>query len=347
MGLIGSFFKAVGAAASVIFPPAAPIAAAVAAISTAKTAANVVRKIVGSDSSYDYEYERRQRERREREEREFRERQERERRDEQRRREERERWEHEQRERERQERQRREQEYQRKLEEERKRRAEEERQRQEALRQIREAQLREEARAREIEEMNSMVRQYRQSFQTMAASIERKSQQCIDIVFDGLMQSLCKDERLANSYGVKRLERQHDDIRRRVEGRILNRINLRITLDDEDCAAIFRTPKEMGDKAQMMNEFGNKIIAEAKEELAQFVAQTLRQQAEDVTESVQTYLDDQERKTLEAQNKYAAWEREKSDNSFDVEKEQLPARVKLHAIDCVEMRLAEKISRAA
>ena len=342
MGIWGSFCKTVGAVASVVFPPAAPIAAAVAAISTAKTAANVVRKIVGSDSSYDYEYERRQRERREREEREFRERQERERLDEQRRREERKRWEHEQRERERQERQRREQEYQRKLEEERKRRAEEERQRQEALRQIREAQLREEARAREIEEMNSMVRQYRQSFQTMAASIERKSQQCIDIVFDGLMQTLCKDERLPT---VK--ARKASDIRRRVEGRIINRINMRITLDDEDCAAIFRTPKEMGDKAQMMNEFGNKIIAEAKEELAQFVAQTLRQQAEDVTESVQTYLDDQERKTIEAQNKYAAWEREKSDNSFDVEKEQLPARVKLHAIDCVEMRLAEKISRAA
>ena len=327
--------------------PMAFIAAAVAAISTAKTAANVIKKFVGSDSSYDYEYERRQRERKEREEREFRERQERERRDEQQRRAERERWEHERQERERQERQRREEEYQRRLAEERRRREEEERQQQEALRQIREAQLRAEARAREIEEMNEMVRKYRQSFRTMATSIERKSQQCIDIVFDGLMQSLCQDERLAGSYGIKRLERQHDDIRKRVAGRIINRIDMRITLDDEDCAAIFRMPKDAGDKAKMMDEFGNRILTEAKEELAQFVAQTLRQQAEDVTESVQNYLDDQERKTVEAQKKYEAWEREKENNSFDAEAEQLPARIKLHAIECVESRLDDKFDRAA
>ena len=312
-----------------------------------KAVKNTVTDIFSSKSSYDYEYERRQRERKEREEREFRERQERERRDEQQRRAERERWERERQERERQERQRREEEYQRRLAEERRRREEEERQQQEALRQIREAQLRAEARAREIEEMNEMVRKYRQSFRTMATSIERKSQQCIDIVFDGLMQSLCQDERLAGSYGIKRLERQHDDIRKRVAGRIINRIDMRITLDDEDCAAIFRMPKDAGDKAKMMDEFGNRILTEAKEELAQFVAQTLRQQAEDVTESVQNYLDDQERKTVEAQKKYEAWEREKENNSFDAEAEQLPARIKLHAIECVESRLDDKFDRAA
>ncbi len=335
MGIFGKLFKA---AVSVVFPAAAPIVAAVTAASTINTARKVVQKIFEPSSSsppYDYEYERRQRERREREERELRDRQDRER------------WERERQAREAEERRRREREYQQRLEEERKRLAEEKRQQEEALRQIKEAQLRAEARAREIEEMNEMVRKYRQSFRTMASSIERKSQQCIDIVFDGLMQALCRDERLSNSYGIKRLERQHDDVRKRVEGRIINRIDMRITLDDEECAAIFRMPKDKGDKATMMDEFGNRILTEAKEELAQFVAQTLRQQAEDVTDSVQNYLEDMERKTVEAQNKYAAWEREKENNSFDAEAEQLPARIKLYAIECVESRLDDKMNRAA
>ena len=352
---MGWFSGLLKAAASFVSAPVAAVVGAVATAHTVYKAATTVKKMFSSDNSYDYEQERRMRERREREDRERREREEREREAERRRRadreererrererrEERERWEREVARREAEERRRREEEHRRQLEEERKRREEEQRQREEALRQMREMQLREEARAREIEEMNSMVRQYRQSFRTAAASIERKSQQCVDIIFDGLMQSLCRDERLANSYGIKRIERQHDDVRKRVEGMIIKRIDTRITLDDEDCAAIFRTPKDV-DKSRLMDEFGNKILAEAKEELAQFVAEILRRQADDITDSVQNYLADQERKTYEAQRQYADWEREKGSDTFDKEQAQLPARVKLHAIDRVEELLGGK-----
>lgn len=350
MGLFGWIGKAAGAFVSTVFPPAAPVVAAVGTALAARSAVKVAKSAFGSDNSYDYnaekamrarqaEWERKERERQEQErerERQARlDREERERRERARQAE----WERQERarrEREAAERRRIEEEHQRQLAEERRKREEEERQREEALRQLREAQLREEARAREIEEMNRLMRQYRQSFKTTAASIERKSQQYIDIFFDALMQTLCRNDQFSNSYGIKRLERQHEVTRAHINGMIVNRIEMKISLDVEECAEIMRMPKDPEEKERRLNEYGLKIINEAKEELAQFVAETLRRQADDITDSVQNYLADAERKTFEAQRRYADWEHEKGNDTFDMEKAQLPARVKLYALDRVE-----------
>ena len=154
------------------------------------------------------------------------------------------------------------------------------------------------------------------------------------------------NEELSNAFGLENIRRKQERLLRRIDGSITDAISTRISLDDYECRRILEMPK--GDaRTRRMKNFVQNVIDDAKEDLIKAISAGLYEQTDAIAEFLEDRLDDKERETRKAKAEFDRWEREINSNTFDKEREQIPARVKLYAIERAEEIINMKMQKAA
>ena len=171
---------------------------------------------------------------------------------------------------------------------------------------------------------------------------EAKEQACKDYVnacFDGIIKKLRENDELAKSFGIDQLTRKKDRLCRDIDGVIVEAIRKHLSLDDYECRSILEMDSG-SEKGRRMREFVLKTIIDARSELSDIVSQKMNQINDDLTNFLNDKVETEERTLNSKANKFKQWEHDMKNNTFDIERAQLPARKKLYAIEQIEKVIA-------
>ncbi|MBR1580924.1 MAG: hypothetical protein IJ668_10630 [Selenomonadaceae bacterium] len=198
----------------------------------------------------------------------------------------------------------------------------------------------------QVENISNLLRQYHDQYCPDGRALEQHFRKEIKKYFEALIDQIENNEELSNAFGLESIRRKQERLLRRIDGSITDAISTRISLDDYECRRILEMPK--GDsRTRRMKNFVQNVIDDAKEDLIKAISAGLYEQTDAIAEFLEDRLDDKEREARKAKTEFDRWEREINSNTFDKEREQIPARVKLYAIERAEGIINTKIQKAA
>ena len=199
--------------------------------------------------------------------------------------------------------------------------------------------LNETSSARQVEDISNLLYQYHKQYRPAGEKVEDACKKYVRDCFDELIKKLRKDEKLAGSFGLEQIQRKKNRLCSDIDGTITDAIRKNLSLDNPKCVEILKLPAG-SDKERKMKNFAQKVIDDARDDLAHTVSRTMNQVTDDISNFLQDYVDEQERKAANVKNQFEQWERDMENQNFDREKAQLPALQKLYALEQIEKILA-------
>lgn len=199
---------------------------------------------------------------------------------------------------------------------------------------------------RQVENLADTVRNYRQQYRSRAERIERNCQDYVDDLVRELIKKIRENKELANDYGLDNIERRQRELKNRIRGSIVSRLETDVSLDNYECRQILQMSKG-STRQRRMEEFVEHTFDGAKNDFAERAGRILQDQVDDVIDYMQGRLGRQERELSQAERDFDRWEREKRNDSFNAEAERLKPSVKLYALDRIGELVDEKARRVA
>lgn len=197
----------------------------------------------------------------------------------------------------------------------------------------------------QVEDITEKVRVYRDKYSKEGEALEDYYQKELDKYFENLIEMLKQDERVAEridkSFGIQNIQKQQQEMSKKIKGTITNAIALNLSIDNYECRQILGLDAGP-EKTKQMENFANRVIAESREGLANKVGRILYNQTDEIMECLQEQLDKKERDTDKATKEFEHWAQDMENNTFNQEQAQLQPAVKLYAIEQLE-----KIVKAA
>ena len=199
--------------------------------------------------------------------------------------------------------------------------------------------LNETSSARQVEDISNLLYQYHKQYRPAGEKVEDACKKYVRDCFDELIKKLRKDEKLADSFGLEQIQHKKNRLCGDIDGAITDAIRKNLSLDNSQCVAILKLPAG-SDKQRKMENFAQKVIDDAKDDLAHTVSRTMNQVTDDISNFLQDYIDNQERAAERETRNFEQWKRDMENQTFDREKAQLPALQKLYALEQIEKILA-------
>ena len=198
----------------------------------------------------------------------------------------------------------------------------------------------------EVENISNLLRQYHNQYCPDGAALEQSFRKGVKTCFDELIEQFEEREDLANAFGLESIRRRQERLLRRIDGSITDAISTKLSLDNYECRKILEMPK--GDtRTRRMKDYVQQVIDDAKDDLIKAISDSLYEQSDAIAEFLENRLDDQEREARKSKAEFDRWEKEMKNNSFDREREQIPAQVTLYAIKRAEAILSTQVRKAA
>ncbi len=199
--------------------------------------------------------------------------------------------------------------------------------------------LNENSSASQIEDLGNLLFQYSKEYRTAGEKTEDACKKYVRDCFNNLIEEFHKDENIADLFGLEQIQRKKNRLCSDIDGTITDAIRKNLSLDNPKCVEILKLPAG-SDKERKMKNFAQKVIDGARDDLAQKVSRTMNQVTDDISNFLQDYVDEQERKAANVKNQFEQWERDMENQNFDREKAQLPALQKIYALEQIEKILA-------
>lgn len=194
---------------------------------------------------------------------------------------------------------------------------------------------------RQVQDIAALVRQYLNTYESDAETTETKCKNYVSKCFDGLIDELKQNKNFAQSFGIEHIKRKKDRLCDSIDGAIVNRIRLNLSIDNYDCRQILNMDAGAA-KQRRMQEFVDKTIRDAKNDLAEKIDRTMKQVTDEISEFLQDNLESQERQAERMEKKFERWEVDIQNKNFDRERAQLPALEKIFALKQIEKLLAQE-----
>lgn len=148
----------------------------------------------------------------------------------------------------------------------------------------------------ETEKVADILSGFSLGLQKQAKSLENTATSRVEQYFDVLITAL--QEVLGDTTAVRSLKFQKTVITKNIHGKLGEVLSRRVSLTDNECLKILSMPKGR-DKTDAMNHFGQKVIREGLNSLADSVSQSLDAVNKAVTDELND-LSAQQKHTLEA-----------------------------------------------
>lgn len=198
----------------------------------------------------------------------------------------------------------------------------------------------------QVENISNVLRQYHNQYCPDGAALERHYRKELKKYFDTLIDSLEENEELSEAFGLESIRRRQERLLRRIDGSITDAISTKLSLDNYECRKILEMPKGET-RTRRMKDYVQQVIDDAKEDLIKAISDSLYEQSDAIADFLENQIDDQERAARKSKAEFDRWEKEMKNNSFDREREQIPARVKMYAIERAEAIVSDQIRKAA
>ena len=189
-----------------------------------------------------------------------------------------------------------------------------------------------------IEKMNEILMSYSKEYKNHAEKCEMECITITDEYFMHLMEKMKQKREIQQGVGFRRLESTQRSLHREIRGAIIKVVERRLSLDDNECREIIALPASDSKKFKMIN-FCNKVIDEANINLSNKVADVLNQQAEEIDNFLQDYMDEKEQSLLNMKHGFADLEKKFMTDGFDAEQIQILPYSKLYIINYIEEKV--------
>ena len=183
------------------------------------------------------------------------------------------------------------------------------------------------------------MRNYRSIYEGNAKTVERILSDDVNNCFDDLIRRLREREQLAKNFGMDQIEWKKNQLTGDINGTIASAITRKLSLDDYECRRILDI-EPGSERDRKMQQFTEKVIKDAKRNLADKIGSTMRQVYDDISSFLENTIANAENNAQREQNKFDNWAKDMENKNFDREKAQLEPRVKIYAIEQVEKILA-------
>ncbi len=191
----------------------------------------------------------------------------------------------------------------------------------------------------EVRDYEKMIRGYLTTYEPKAKKQEGTYKKYVRDLFGHLIDSLRANENFAQSFSLKNFEKEKDRLCDEIDGAIVTVIRSKLSSDNSDCKEIL--DMDEGDKKkQRMEKFVDETIREAQDNLAKKVSDTMNNIEKNLEELLDGQVEKRERDAKSKANTYDQWESEMENETFDIERAQLPALKKLYAIEQIEKIMA-------
>ena len=195
--------------------------------------------------------------------------------------------------------------------------------------------------ARQVQDIAALVRQYLNTYESSAKTTETNCKNYVSNCFDGLIDELRQNKKFEQSFGIDHIKRKKDRLCESIDGAIVNRIRLNLSIDNYECRKILDMDAGIA-KQRRMEDFVYKTINDAKNDLAEKIYLTMKQVTDEISEFLQDNLESQERHAERMKEKFDRWEVDIQNQKFDKERAQLPALEKIFALKQIEKLLTQE-----
>ena len=192
--------------------------------------------------------------------------------------------------------------------------------------------------AKQVDDIASVLKEYAQQYKKNAKETEEACKKNVSIYFNPLIEELRKDEKIAGSFGIDRINLRKDKLCSEIDGMVTDAIQLSFSLDNKECRAILHMSAG-SDRNKKMEEFAKKTIRNARAKVADKVRQVMNEMTAEISDFLQKNVDDRERKVTSEERQFKEWQRNMENKTFDSERAQLPAIEKIYIIEQIENKI--------
>jgi len=191
----------------------------------------------------------------------------------------------------------------------------------------------------QVEDISKSLSNYRRIYERNAEYAEQSLTDTVNNCFADLMRRMRENEQISQSFGFDKIQEEKNQLISQINGTVTLAISTKLSLDNYDCRRIL--DMEAGsDKDKKMKNFADKVINDAKNNLADKISWTMRQVSNDISRFLESKINEKERTSQEEQRKFDNWIQKIENKTFDSERAQLEPRIKIYAIEQVEKILA-------
>ena len=187
------------------------------------------------------------------------------------------------------------------------------------------------------ERLNEILVSFTDEYLPQTSKIEFEVIKEIEKYYNDLISEVQKSNIKSEAYMQKKLKREKNEIRATILGSIRSPLEKRMSLSDRECLEILKMDSGTA-KKKKMNQFVQKIIDEAFNNLVCNVEKSLREATEEVKECFENLLKDREEENAVMKNQYENLLNEKRK---EVDKEKLYAEwlLTIRSLETIEQLL--------
>lgn len=139
--------------------------------------------------------------------------------------------------------------------------------------------------------INEILSKFSFNLKEKADRIEEKCLSEVELYYDNLIDQLSANKRDINiTNSIKGLKSSLKLMKRDIKGSIKNHLAKRVSIDDYECLQILQMPSGM-EKERKMENYGNKVIKEALDDLIYIISEVVDEQNEKIKEYFEDILE--------------------------------------------------------
>lgn len=183
-----------------------------------------------------------------------------------------------------------------------------------------------------IEKLNEILYSYEDNYKKLAQTIENETIDIVNKYFLELVNKLKVNKEIENNIGLSNIIQKQQSVTCMIENAITNVIAKKISLDSNECREILELPP--GDsKKYKMNNYCDKVLREAHENLVDNITQALNEQNALINSFLEGFINEKERSLNNMHQFLINLEKEQEQHDFNAERIQMLPKLKIELIE--------------
>ena len=191
----------------------------------------------------------------------------------------------------------------------------------------------------QVDNIVSLLRERVEVYQENGKKMETAAKEDINKFFKELTEDFNENAEVAKQINFEQIEDNHKKLLQDIEGAYSAVYEKKLSIDDAECRSILAMDRGKAKETAMLK-FTEGLKKKAIENFAETFGNVISQQENDICKALDNYFNAKANDFAEQTKTFQDWERDMKNQTFNQEKAQLPATVKLYTIDRLEKILA-------
>ena len=191
----------------------------------------------------------------------------------------------------------------------------------------------------QIKEIANLLRERVEVYQNIGKNLEDTAKSDINDFFEKLTDDFKKNAEVSEQINFKQIKENHKKLLKDIEGAYSSIYKKSLSIDNTDCRKILTMYKSFL-KEQSALKFVRNLTEKTFDDFKEKFDSIINRQEKDISDALIKFYNMKIAEFDELTKTFQDWERDMTNQTFNQEKAQLPATVKLYTIDRLEKILA-------